>query len=68
MHDEGNQWIWIKLRVPAPVGEAADVSAVCRALPLSTDRQGRIKTVKIGARTIVRSAELERFLDEQQAA
>ena len=31
-------------------------------------RDGRIKTVKIGTRTIVRGAELERFLDQQQAA
>jgi hypothetical protein len=31
-------------------------------------RDGRIKTVNIGTRTIVRGAELERFLDQQQAA
>ncbi len=50
------------------VGEAAQYLRISRALLYQLIRQGRIKTVKIGARTIVRSAELERFLDEQQAA
>ena len=48
--------------------EAAQYLRISRALLYQLIRQGRIKTVKIGARTIVRGAELERFLDQQQAA
>jgi excisionase family DNA binding protein len=50
------------------VCEAADYLRISRALLYKLIRQGRIQTVKIGARTIVRGAELERFLDQQQAA
>ena len=50
------------------VGEAAQYLRISRALLYQLIRKGRIKTVKIGARTIVRGAELERFLDQQQAA
>jgi excisionase family DNA binding protein len=48
--------------------EAAYYLRISRALLYKLIRQGRIQTVKIGKRTIVRSAELERFLDQQQAA
>jgi excisionase family DNA binding protein len=50
------------------VSEAAHYLRISRALLYQLIRSGRIKTVKIGARTIVRAAELERFLDQQQAA
>ena len=50
------------LRPCFTVGEAAQYLRISRALLYQLIRQGRIKTVKIGARTIVRSAELERFL------
>ena len=56
------------LRPCFTVGEAAQYLRISRALLYQLIRQGRIKTVKIGARTIVRSAELERFLDQLQAA
>ena len=48
--------------------EAANYLRVSRALPDKLIHQGRIKTVKIGKRTIVRGAEFERFLDQRQAA
>ena len=48
--------------------EAANYLRVSRALFYKLVRQGHIKTIKIGKRTIVRIAELERFLDHQQAA
>jgi len=50
------------------IGEAAQYLRISRALLYQLIRQGRIKTIKIGTRTIVRGAELERFLDQQQAA
>lgn len=48
--------------------EAADYLRISRALLYKLIHQGRIQTVKIGKRTIIRGAELERFLDQQQAA
>jgi excisionase family DNA binding protein len=51
-----------------PVTEAAHYLRISRALLYTLIRGGRIKTFKIGTRTIVRGAELERFLDRQQAA
>jgi len=50
------------------ISEAAQYLRISRALLYQLIRQGRIKTVKIGTRTIIRGAELERFLDQQQAA
>jgi excisionase family DNA binding protein len=50
------------------VGEAADYLRISRALLYRLIGQGRIKPTKIGKRTIVRAAEIERFLDQQQAA
>jgi excisionase family DNA binding protein len=50
------------------IGEAAQYLRISRALLYQLIRKGRIKTVKIGARTIVRGAELERFLDQQYPA
>ncbi len=50
------------------VNEAAQYLRISRALLYQLIRQGRIKTIKIGARTIIRGAELERFLDREQAA
>lgn len=50
------------------VSEAAQYLRISRALLYQLIRKGRIKTVKIGARTIIRGPELERFLDQQQAA
>ncbi len=50
------------------VNEAAQYLRISRAHLYKLIRDGRIKTVKLGTRTIVRGAELERFLDQQQAA
>jgi excisionase family DNA binding protein len=50
------------------IREAAQYLRISRALLYQLIREGRIKIVKIGTRTIVRGAELERFLDQQQAA
>lgn len=47
------------------IGEAAQYLRVSRALLYKLIQQGRIKTVKVGARTIIRGTELERFLDQQ---
>jgi Helix-turn-helix domain len=44
------------------------VGAILAATLYQLIRQGRIKTVKIGARIFIRGAELELFLDQQQAA
>ena len=56
------------LRPCFTIGEAAEYLRISRALLYQLIRKDRIKTVKIGARTIVRAAELERFLDQQHAA
>ena len=56
------------LRPCFTIGEAAHVLRISRALLYKLIRKGRIKAVKVGARTIVRGAELERFLDQQPAA
>lgn len=50
------------------VSGAAQYLGISRTLFYRLIRERRIKTVKIGARTIVRGVELERFLDRQQAA
>jgi excisionase family DNA binding protein len=50
------------------VNEAARYLRISRSLLYELIHDGRIRTVKIGARTIIRGAELERFLDQQQAA
>ena len=50
------------------INEAAQYLRIFRALLYKLIHDGRIKTVKVGARTIIRSAEMERFLDQQQAA
>lgn len=49
------------------INEAAQYLRISRALLYKLIREGRIQTVKINSRTIVRGAELERFLDQQQA-
>jgi len=50
------------------VNEASSYLRISRALLYKLIHDGRIKTVKIGTRTIIRGAELERFLDQQQVA
>jgi excisionase family DNA binding protein len=50
------------------ISEAGQHLRISRALLYKLIQEGRIRTVKIGARTIVRGAELKRFLDEQPAA
>jgi excisionase family DNA binding protein len=50
------------------INEAAQYLRISRAFLYKLIHEGRIRTVKVGARTIVRGAELERFLDQQQAA
>lgn len=49
------------------ISEAAQYLRISRALLYQLIRDHRIKTVKIGTRTIIRGAELERFLDQQAA-
>jgi excisionase family DNA binding protein len=49
------------------IAEASRYLRISRALLYELIRNGRIKTVKIGTRTIIRGAELERFLDQQAA-
>jgi excisionase family DNA binding protein len=44
--------------------EAADYLRISRALLYKLIHEGRVKTVKIGKRTIIRGAELERLLDQ----
>jgi excisionase family DNA binding protein len=56
------------LRPCFTIGEAAHVLRISRALLYKLIRDGRIRAVKVGARTIVRGVELERFLHEQQVA
>jgi excisionase family DNA binding protein len=48
------------------VDEAAQYLRISRAFLYQLIRGGRIKTIKIGRRTIVRRVELSRFLDQQQ--
>lgn len=50
------------------INEAAQYLRISRAFLYKLIHEGRLKTVKIGKRTIVRAAEIERFLDQQQAA
>jgi excisionase family DNA binding protein len=50
------------------INEAAQYLRISRALLYKLIHEGRIKTVKINSRTIIRDAELERFLNQQQAA
>jgi excisionase family DNA binding protein len=50
------------------VNEATHYLRISRALLYKLIHDGRIRTVKVGTRTIIRGAELERFLDQQQAA
>ena len=50
------------------ISEAAHYLRISRALLYTLILGGRIKTVKIGTRTIVHGAELERLLDQQRAA
>jgi excisionase family DNA binding protein len=50
------------------IREAAQYLRISRAFLYQLIRNGRIKTVKIGTRTIIRGAELEQFLDQHQAA
>lgn len=50
------------------VNEAASYLRISRALLYRLIHDGEIKTTKIGTRTIIRGAELERFLDRQTAA
>jgi excisionase family DNA binding protein len=50
------------------INEAAQYLRISRAHLYKLIHDRRIKTVKIGARTIIRGDELGRFLDQQQAA
>jgi hypothetical protein len=50
------------------VSEAAQYLRISWAPLYHLIRHGRIQTVTICARTIVRGSELERFIDQQQAA
>jgi excisionase family DNA binding protein len=50
------------------INESAQYVRISRAPLYQLIRQGRIRTVKIVARTIVRGVELQRFLGQHQAA
>lgn len=58
----------VSLRPCFTISEAAQYLRISRALLYRLIHDRRIKTVKVGARTIIRGTELERFLDQQQAA
>ena len=46
------------------VSEAAEVLAISRSRFYELVAEGRIRTLKEGARTLVRRSELERYLDD----
>jgi excisionase family DNA binding protein len=51
-------------RMAYRVHEAAEVLAISRSRFYELVAEGRIRTLKEGARTLVRRSELERYLDE----
>jgi excisionase family DNA binding protein len=51
-------------RLAYRVREAAEVLAISRSRFYELVAEGRIHTLKEGARTLVRRSELERYLDE----
>ncbi len=51
-------------RMAYRVREAADVLAISRSRFYELVAEGRIRTLKEGARTLVRRRELERYLDD----
>lgn len=51
-------------RLAYRVGEAAEVLAISRSRFYELVAEGRIRTLKEGARTLVRRSELERYLDD----
>lgn len=51
-------------RMAYRVSEAAQVLAISRSRFYELVAQGRIRTLKEGARTLVRRSELERYLDD----
>jgi excisionase family DNA binding protein len=51
-------------RMAYRVREAAEVLAISRSRFYELVAEGRIRTLKEGARTLVRRSELERYLDE----
>jgi excisionase family DNA binding protein len=55
-------------RMAYRVSEAAEVLAISRSRFYELVAEGRIRTLKEGARTLVRRTELERYLDGLEAA
>lgn len=51
-------------RMAYRVSEAAQVLAISRSRFYELVAEGRIRTLKEGARTLVRRSELERYLDD----
>lgn len=51
-------------RMAYRISEAAEVLALSRSRFYELVAEGRIRTLKEGARTLVRRSELERYLDE----
>ena len=51
-------------RMAYRVSEAAEVLAISRSRFYELVAEGRIRTLKEGARTLVRRSELERYLDD----
>lgn len=51
-------------RMAYRINEAAEVLALSRSRFYELVAEGRIRTLKEGARTLVRRSELERYLDE----
>lgn len=55
-------------RLAYRVREAADALAISRSRFYELVAEGRIRILKEGARTLVRRQELERYLDDLEAA
>lgn len=55
-------------RMAYRVSEAAEVLAISRSRFYELVAEGRIRTLKEGARTLVRRSELERYLDNLDAS
>ena len=56
------------MKLAVPVTEAASLIGCSPSMLWKLVGQGRIEKVKIGRRTVIRVAELERFLAEQSEA
>jgi excisionase family DNA binding protein len=56
------------VKLAVPVGEAADLIGCSESMLWKLIAQGDIAKAKVGRRTVIRVAELERFLAESEQA